>query len=340
MTPRGRPSRKQRECDRQKRPPPAIAEERSFEAPHGGERLVKLAASQFPDLSRARVQQLIAAGLVDVDGRPAAAADRPRAGAVVRVRLPEIAPPRLDPVRLDLPVLYDDEHLVVIDKPAGLAVHPGAGGEGTTIVHGLLHQVRDLRGVGGELRPGIVHRLDKDTSGCLVVAKTEPVLRALQAAFKARDVEKRYRALVHGSPPDCGELDTLYGRHPVDRKRFSSRVRAGKRAVTRFSILARAQGAAFLDVELLTGRTHQIRAHLADRGWPLFCDALYGATRREGPAAPPAIRRAAAALGRQGLHAARLAFTHPVTGARVACEAPLPADLRAALRELGLHSAA
>ena len=117
-------------------------------------------------------------------------------------------------------------------------------------------------------------------------------------------------------------------------------MRAGKRAVTRFSILARAQGAAFLDVELLTGRTHQIRAHLADRGWPLFCDALYGATRREGPAAPPAIRRAAEALRRQGLHAARLAFTHPVTGAHVACEAPLPADLQAALRELGLHSAA
>jgi len=340
VSPRGRPSRKQRERDRQKRPPPRIAEERSFEVARGGERLDKLAASQFPDLSRARVQQLIAADLVDVDGRPAAAADRPRAGAVVRVRLPEIAPARLEPVRLDLPVLYDDEHLVVIDKPAGLAVHPGAGGEATTIVHGLLHQVRDLRGVGGELRPGIVHRLDKDTSGCLVVAKTEPVLRSLQAAFKARDVEKRYRALVHGSPPDRAELDTFHGRHPVDRKRFSSRVRGGKRAITRFSLLARAEGAALLDVELLTGRTHQIRAHLADRGWPLFCDALYGGTRREGPSAPPAIRRAAAALGRQGLHAARLEFTHPVTGARIACEAPLPADLRAALRELGLHSGA
>jgi len=164
------------------------------------------------------------------------------------------------------------------------------------------------------------------------------VLRSLQAAFKARDVEKRYRALVHGSPPDRAELDTFHGRHPVDRKRFSSRVRGGKRAITRFSLLARAEGAALLDVELLTGRTHQIRAHLADRGWPLFCDALYGGTRREGPSAPPAIRRAAAALGRQGLHAARLEFTHPVTGTRIACEAPLPADLRAALRELGLHS--
>ena len=339
MSPRGRPSRRHREREQQRRPARPIAEERGFEAPAGGERLDKLAASRFSDLSRARVQQLIVAGLVDVNGAPAAASDRPRAGAQIRLRLPEVAAPRLDPVRLDLPVLYEDPYLLVIDKPAGLAVHPGAGGEGATIVHGLLHQVRDLRGVGGELRPGIVHRLDKDTSGCMVVAKAEPALRALQAAFKARDVEKRYRALVHGSPPDRGELDTPYGRHPVDRKRFSSRVRDGKRAVTRFAVLARSEGAAFLDVELLTGRTHQIRAHFADRGWPLFCDTLYGGTRREGPSAPPAIRRAAAALGRQGLHAARLAFAHPVTGGRVVCEAPLPADLRAALRELGLDSA-
>src|SRR5438128_10065212 len=171
----------------------------------------------------------------------------------------------------------------------------------------------------------------------MVVAKAEPALRALQAAFKARNVEKRYRALVHGSPPDRGELDTPYGRHPVDRKRFSSRVRDGKRPVTRFAVLARSEGAAFLDVELLTGRTHQIRAHLADRGWPLFCDALYGGTRREGPSAPPAIRRAAAALGRQGLHAAGLEFTHPVAGTRIACQAALPPALRAGRRDLGLH---
>ncbi|HYS09452.1 MAG TPA: RluA family pseudouridine synthase [Myxococcales bacterium] len=339
MSPRGRSSRKQR-ARQERRAPPAIAEERSFEVTAGGERLDKLVATRFPDLSRARVQQLIAAGLVDVDGAPAASSDRPGPPARVRVRLPEVVPPRLEPVALDLPVLYDDPHLIVIDKPAGLVVHPGAGHEATTLVHGLLHQVKDLRGVGGELRPGIVHRLDKDTSGCLVVAKTEAALRALQAAFKARGVEKRYRALVHGSPPDRGEIDTPYGRHPVDRKRFSSRVREGKRAVTRFSVLARAEGVAWLDVELLTGRTHQIRAHLADQGWPLFGDALYGGVRREGPTAAEPIRRAAAVLGRQGLHARRLAFDHPVTGARIACEAPLPADLRAALRELGLSSPA
>jgi 23S rRNA pseudouridine1911/1915/1917 synthase len=230
-------------------------------------------------------------------------------------------------------LLYRDALMLVIDKPAGLPVHPGPKG-GETLFHHL-----DALRFGLPRRPEAAHRLDKDTSGCLVVAKTEPALRALQAAFKARDVEKSYRALVHGSPPDRGELDTAYGRHPVDRKRFSSRVREGKRARTRFSVLGRTAGAAWLDVDLLTGRTHQIRAHLADQGWPLFCDALYGGTRREGPKADPAIRRAAAALGRQGLHAFRLAFHHPVTGVRVACEAPLPADLRAALSELGLSSA-
>ncbi|HZX93342.1 MAG TPA: S4 domain-containing protein, partial [Myxococcales bacterium] len=164
MSPRGRPSRGQRDREQQKQAARPIAEERSFQVKAGGERLDKLIATRFPDLSRARVQQLIAQGLVDVDGKPAPGAHRPAAGARIRVCIPQVAAPRLDPVALDLPVLYDDADLLVIDKPAGLAVHPGAGGEGTTIVHGLLHQVSDLRGVGGELRPGIVHRLDKDTS--------------------------------------------------------------------------------------------------------------------------------------------------------------------------------
>ena len=331
MSPRGRPSRKQRA-----RPVGAIAERREFVVSGSGERLDKIIAAQYPEFSRARVQQLIEAGCVDVDGLEAASSLRPPVGARVVVRVPEVRAPRVDPVRLDLPVLFEDSSLLVIDKPAGLAVHPGAGGEGETVVHGLLHQVGDLRGVGGELRPGIVHRLDKDTSGCLVVAKTEPALRALQAQFKARSVEKRYRALVHGAPLDSGELDTLIARHATDRKRFSTKVRAGRRAVTRFTVLARSPYAAFLDVELFTGRTHQIRAHFADAGWPLFCDKLYGGTRCEGPSAPESVRKAAAALGRQGLHAFRLAFDHPESGARIRCEAPLPLDLRAALAVLGL----
>ncbi len=293
----------------------------------GGERLDKLLAALLPDLSRARLQALISQGHVLVAGKPAKASMRPAAGAELSVEVPAAQPIELLAEDLALPVLFEDAHLLVIDKPAGMVVHPGAGVTRGTVVHGLLHQVRDLAGISGEMRPGIVHRLDKDTSGCLVVAKTEAALRGLQAQFKSRTVEKSYRALVHGEPPDAGELDTLFGRHPVHRKRFSSRVQKGRRAVTRFRVLARAPGAAWLEVELLTGRTHQIRAHFADAGWPIFGDALYG--RRE---KKPVIQR-------QALHAFRLAFSHPATGARMACEAPLPADLRAALRLLGLSSA-
>jgi 23S rRNA pseudouridine1911/1915/1917 synthase len=308
----------------------------------GGERLDRLVARHVPELSRARAQQLIDEGCVTVAGvRCLKAAERPASGALISVTIPEARPvAELVPEDLRLPVLYEDGALVVIDKPAGIAVHPGAGIAKGTVVHGLLHQVGDLRGVGGELRPGLVHRIDKDTSGCLVVAKTEQALRALQAQFKARQVEKRYRALVHGEPPASGEIDAPLARHPVDRKRFTSRGTAGRNAVTRFTVLARAPAAAWVDVELLTGRTHQIRAHFSDRGWPLFCDKLYGGTRKEGPSAPKAVRAAAEALGRQGLHAFRLAFAHPVSAKRVACEAPLPADLKAALDALGISSRA
>ena len=339
MSPRGTPSRRQREREAQKAarelaPARPIAETRALlvTPEEQGTRLDKLVAQRLPELSRARVQQLIEEGLVLVDGAPAKASERPDRGAAIEVKLPVATPARLDAVDLHLKILHDDPHLAVIDKPAGIAVHPGAGVWNATIVHGLLHQLPDLRGIGGELRPGIVHRLDKDTSGCLVVAKSEPALRGLQALFKARAVDKRYRALVHGAPPDKGEFDTLHGRHPVDRKRFSSKVSEGRRAVTRFHVLERFDGAAFVEIELLTGRTHQIRAHFADAGFPLLADALYGGARRDARlAADSPVRRAAEAVGRQALHAFRLAFDHPIVGGRVACEAPLPADFAAAL---------
>jgi 23S rRNA pseudouridine1911/1915/1917 synthase len=206
------------------------------------------------------------------------------------------------------------------------------------VVHGLLAKVRGLAGIGGEERPGIVHRLDKETSGCLVVAKSEVALRGLQSAFKERTVTKQYRALVHGDPPPEGTFDTFFGRHPVDRKRFSSKVEKGRRAVTSFRVLERGPSVSLLDVDLHTGRTHQIRAHFADAGWPLLGDRLYGGVRRESRLAKDAPARAAArTLGRQALHAAVLAFDHPITGMKVVCEAPLPDDLRAALRILGMR---
>ena len=336
MSPRGTPSRRQlaREAQKLARPVREIAETRAIvvTAAEQGVRLDKLVALRLPEFSRARVQQLIEEGLVLIDGAPAKASERPRQGAAIEVKLPVAAPARLEPVPLDLPVLHDDAHLAVIDKPAGIAVHPGAGVWHATIVHGLLHQLPGLRGIGGELRPGIVHRLDKDTSGCLVVAKSEPALRGLQALFKARAVDKRYRALVHGAPPDEGEFDTLHGRHPVDRKRFSSKVSEGRRAITRFRVLERFEGAAFVEIELFTGRTHQIRAHFADAGFPLLADVLYGGARRDARLpADSRVRLAAEAVGRQALHAFRLAFDHPIVPGRVSCEAPLPADFAAAL---------
>ena len=171
-----------------------------------------------------------------------------------------------------------------------------------------------------------------------MVAKTEPALRGLQAQFKSRRVQKRYLAIVHGEPPESGEFDTLHGRHPVDRKRFSSRVREGRRALTRFRVLGRGAGAALVEVELLTGRTHQIRAHFADAGFPLLPDTLYGGRKRESGLPPDApLRRAAEAIGRQALHAEMLGFVHPVSEAPLRFEAPLPPDFRAALDELGLR---
>jgi len=304
-----------------------------------GKRLDQLLAARLPQLSRSRIKALIDEGNVAVPGASAKASLRARDGWRIEVRIPAPRNSTLVAEDIPLPILFEDDELLVIDKPAGVVVHPGAGVTSGTVVHGLLRKVRGLAGIGGEERPGIVHRLDKDTSGCLVVAKTEAALRGLQASFKARTVEKRYQALVHGNPPEQRTLDTLYGRHPVDRKRFSSKVRTGRRAVTAFRVVGRAASVAFLEIELHTGRTHQIRAHLADAGWPLLGDALYGGVRREARLeTDDPVRLAAQALGRQALHAAMLGFDHPLTGLRIVCEAPLPDDFRFALRILGMKS--
>jgi 23S rRNA pseudouridine1911/1915/1917 synthase len=197
-------------------------------------------------------------------------------------------------------------------------------------VNALLHHVSGLSGVGGVLRPGIVHRLDKETSGCLVVAKNDAALQALQRAFQARSVEKTYLALVHGQPPETGRLETLHARHPRDRKRFTGRTKTGKRAVTTWRVCTRLHEAALLEVGLETGRTHQIRVHLSEMGHPLLGDALYAGARK----GDARVKAAQQVLGRQALHAWRLVFPHPRTGKAVRCEAPLPADLRSAVESL------
>ena len=289
-----------------------------------GVRLDQFLAQARPELSRARIQALIEAGQVQIGGvRPKASL---RLQGTEQIELTVPAPVAAVPQAEDLPltVLFQDRDIAVLDKAAGMVVHPGAGHAAGTLVNALLHHVKDLKGIGGELRPGIVHRLDKDTSGLLVVAKHDVALRALQAAFKSREVEKTYLALVWGQPPDAGTFRTLHGRHPTRRTRFTGKVKVGKPAVTHFKVSKRFPTAALVEVGLETGRTHQIRVHFAEAGFPLLSDALYGTRSSRRPEV----------IGRQALHAWRLAFAHPRTGKPLSFTAPPPEDFQVAQRRL------
>ncbi len=286
-----------------------------------------------PDLSRARVQKLVDEGRVRVDGRAAKASARLRGGERLEVEVPDPEPTGLVPQDLPLSVLWEDGDLLVLDKAAGMVVHPARGAPHSTVVNALLHHLGAAHGHGERL--GLVHRLDRDTSGCLVVAKTDAALAALQASFKARRVLKRYLALCHGRLSAEGRLDTPYGRHPRDRTRFTARCESSRRAVTTWRVREPFQGASLAEVTLETGRTHQIRVHLSELGHPLLADATYGGARREARLVrEDPVRRAAEAIGRQALHAWQLAFDHPRTGRRLELEAPLPADFRRALEIL------
>jgi 23S rRNA pseudouridine1911/1915/1917 synthase len=299
-----------------------------------GERLDAWLARRLPSLSRARVQALIEAGNVRLDGARSRRSARLRAGQVVHVHVPPAVPAEPQPEDIPIAVVYEDAHLVIVNKPAGLVVHPGAGTARGTLVNALLRHVRDLSGVGGVLRPGIVHRLDRGTSGLLVVAKDDETHRALSRQFAGRTVEKEYLALVLGVPGrTAGEVDAPIGRDTVHRHKMSVRAARGREARTSWRVEERFDGAALLRVRIHTGRTHQIRVHLASIGHPVAGDATYGGTRTRSP------RRAAASealfsLARPALHAARIAFNHPATGERLTFEAPLPADLEAVLASL------
>jgi 23S rRNA pseudouridine1911/1915/1917 synthase len=300
-----------------------------------GERLDVALTRLAPELSRARAQRLLGEGRVRLAGRPAKASSRLRGGEALEVEIPPEEQTSLLAQDLPLRVLYQDRDLVVLDKAAGMVVHPARGTPHSTVVNALLFRLGPEAG-GAPARLGLVHRLDKETSGCLAVARSEAALQALQAAFRRREVEKTYLALCHGRLPPRGRLETAYGRHPRDRTRFTSRGRHARRALTEWRVLeAFGEIAALAEVRLHTGRTHQIRVHLAESGHPLLADAAYGGRRREArlPAGHPA-RRAAEAVGRQALHAWRLAFAHPRTGERMSFEAPVPPDLQAAIEIL------
>ncbi len=259
---------------------------------------------------------------------------RLRAGQAFLISEPEPAPALPQPENIPLRVLHEDAWLLVLDKPAGLVVHPGAGHSGGTLVNALLHHVKDLSGIGGVLRPGIVHRLDRGTSGLLLVAKDDLSHRALQQQFATRSVEKEYLAIVLGTPlRQAGEIRSPIGRDPTSRKKMSTRSTRGREAYTSYRVAQAFDGAALLRVRIHTGRTHQIRVHLASIGHPVAGDATYGG-RRPAASRSGIVREALHSLSRPALHAARLGFSHPASGARLVFESPLPDDLAALLRTL------
>ena len=304
------------------------------DAAGAGERLDVWLARRLPDLSRARIQDLIAQGHIRVDDRAAGASMRIRAAQAVSLHVPSPTPAVPAPEDIALHVVYEDPSLLVIDKPAGIAVHPGAGRSSGTLVNALLHHVHDLSGVGGVLRPGIVHRLDRGTSGLLVVAKTDAAHVALARQFAGRTVEKEYLALVLGVPRAReGTVSAPIGRDPTHRRRMSVRAARGREARSTYRVVEAFDGAALLRVRIHTGRTHQIRVHLASIGHPVAGDATYGG-RRPTSSERPATGAALAGLSRPALHATRLAFDHPVTAERRIFDSPLPADLSDVLERL------
>lgn len=277
-------------------------------------------------VSRAKVQELIHAGHVTVNGRAVKEHHKTRSGEVVALVIPPPLPSPLIPEAIPLAILYEDADLLVLNKPAGLVVHPAAGHASGTLLNALLHHCPSLAGSGGGQRPGIVHRLDRDTSGLMVVAKNERARLDLISQFKQRSVRKEYVALVWGQPhPAQGTIETLIGRHRTDRKKMSALPRTGRRAVTHYELMERLGNIALMRLKPETGRTHQLRVHLAHRGWPIVGDEQYGVR---------STRSLPVAVFRQMLHAETLGFTHPVTGQPLSFTAPWPADLQALVAAL------
>ena len=305
-----------------------------FDRGQPAERLDRFLADNLPELTRSQLKKLIDDGRVRLDGLPAKASTKLKGGESLQVTLPEPEPALALPQEIALTILYEDAHLIVIDKPAGMVVHPAPGHSGGTLVNALLHHCTDLAGVGGTLRPGIVHRLDKDTSGVLVASKDDATHLHLAAQFKCHSIERRYVALVHGLvAPATGTIDLAIGRHPTDRKRMSTQARSGRRAVTHWRLLQRFEQdrLSLVELRLETGRTHQIRVHLAERHWPIVGDPVYGHGSRGSALADPQLRQLVKDLHRQALHARLLGFEHPAGGGHLELSSPLPADFQAIL---------
>ncbi len=295
------------------------------------ERLDTFLRARFPAVSRGAIQRLIEEGHIRVNGHQVKPTHAPHAGEEVRVHWPEAKPAQAQPEEIPLEILFEDKSLLVLNKPAGLVVHPAAGHEEHTLVNALLHHCAgELSGIGGVARPGIVHRLDKETSGCLVVAKNDETHVALSAQFAGRTVEKIYHALLCGElPRDHGEIHAAIARHPTHRKRMAASDDTGRAAWTSYRVKERLRGATLAEAVIHTGRTHQIRVHFQHVGHPLVGDATYG---------PKQNKRFGEVTGcvapRVMLHAFQLAFVHPRTGKKAAFQAPLPPDFEELLKQL------
>ncbi|UCE01292.1 MAG: RluA family pseudouridine synthase [Candidatus Latescibacterota bacterium] len=296
-----------------------------------GTRIDRLLAAHFQEITRSRFQKLLRDGRVTASGRKVRSAYRVLEGDEIRVRVPPPEPSALEPEEIPLTILHEDDDVLVLDKPAGLVVHPAAGHRRGTLVHALLHHIPRLATAGESPRPGIVHRLDKDTSGLMVVAKNERAHARLAEALQKRDVSRTYTALVWGNVRlDEGLVEQSIGRDPVDRKRMSVRSRKPRAAVTRYCVRERLQWVTLVEMRLDTGRTHQIRVHMASLGHPVFGDATYGGRNSRLTRLPAGLRvqarRALKSMPRQALHATRLSFQHPATAIEMVFESPLPDD--------------
>jgi 23S rRNA pseudouridine1911/1915/1917 synthase len=303
-------------------------------AEQAGQRLDRFLASQLPDMSRTHIQLLMEEGRVLVDGGAMKPSHRIEQGATVTLEIPPVPLPGVDAEEIPLEILYEDRYLAVLNKPAGMIVHPGAGADSGTLVAALLHRFGGMEGlstVGGPLRPGIVHRLDKGTSGVIVVALTNEAHLKLIEEFRERRVQKTYLALLHGKlDGETGTVDLPVARDLKRRSRMTARRRDGREARTDWRVRLRLENFTLVEADLHTGRTHQIRVHFSALGSPVVGDTLYGAPRQERVATgllPP--------LGRNFLHAARIAFAHPMTGKQMEVRAPLPAELVSYLKNLG-----
>ncbi|MCY4600599.1 MAG: RluA family pseudouridine synthase [Acidobacteria bacterium] len=299
-------------------------------AADGAVRLDRLLAARLAGRTRSQLQRLIRDGHARIGSKTGRPGSVVQAGDVVTLAIPPPRPAVPEPEPIPLTIVYEDSDLVVVDKPAGMVVHPAAGHARHTLVNALLHHVTDLSGIGGALRPGIVHRLDRGTSGLIVVAKHDRSHGELARQFRCREVEKTYVTLVWGAMEAGRQIDLAIGRDPVDRKKISTRSRRPRAAVTRVVSAEQLDGATLLEVRIVTGRTHQIRVHLRAVGHPVVGDPDYGGVRRRLPPRLRALQR----LERPFLHASRLVFSHPRDGRRLDIHSNLPADLVEAVEAL------